>query len=70
MQLTLQPILGAATHGSFDDTGARRAGLEAFADAVVHGVPYPVMQAQAIACSATLKAIERSATWHTEMRVP
>jgi predicted dehydrogenase len=68
-ELTVKTLDGEISQRSFEEGGSRRAELEAFADAVLHGKPYPVTHAQAIASSATLEAIEHSASSRTEVSI-
>jgi predicted dehydrogenase len=68
-RLTIQPLEGAAVERVLPDSGARRAELEAFADAVKSGTPYPVTPADAVAGAAALEAVEQSAARGAEVRI-
>ena len=69
-ELTIQPLKGEAVKLSLPDAGARRAELEAFADAVALGTAYPVTHDEAVAGAAALEAIEQSAARRVEVKIP
>lgn len=67
--LTVQRLGEPAAVQAFDAFDTRRAELEAFAAAVKESGTYPVTMAEAIAGSAVLEAIDRSATRGEEVAV-
>ena len=67
--LTVQRLNEPVRTRTYDDCDTRRAELDAFADAVAGVSPYPVTAEEAIAGSAVLEAIDRSARLGQEVRV-